>query len=551
MTQALRTPDRVVLVGPSGSGKSHLGRLLADALGFELIDTDAAIESRIGMTIDELFARFGEPTFRTIESEVLAAACGAPGRVIATGGGAVIAPANWAAMRPGAVIVGLTGNAETLVERVTRQQERVGRSAARPNMAGDPLERMRAMLATRGPLYRQADVVLQTDEIDIQRVLDAALAAIQKRVQRGVVPALSIETPMERSDLYVARGIRAALPELARARWPGATRAWVITDEHVAEHWLAETTERLRLAGYDTREIVVPPGESTKSVAQLGEILETMTSSGVSRSDVVVALGGGVIGDLAGFVAAICLRGLSLVQLPTSLLAMVDSSVGGKTAINTGAGKNMVGAFYQPGLVLVDTDYLGTLSQEEYRSGMAEVIKHSVIQPATPLGSGRLADLLAAADALDPIPLDRIDEVVLENVRTKHSVVQEDERESGLRMILNFGHTAGHAIEADGYRYRHGEAIGLGMLVATHIAISTDLCGSELFATLEAQLASAGLPTRYDGSVASVLENMQSDKKNIAGVQRWILPVGASGVEIRTGIDLELVSDALRAIGGS
>lgn len=545
------TAQRIVLVGPSGSGKSHLSSLLAEALEFEAIDIDSQIEARIEMTIDEFFARFGEPAFRTIETETIRAACSEPGRVIATGGGAVIAPENWAAMRPGSIVVGLTGGVETLVDRVARQQERLGRTAARPNMAGDPYERMRGMLEARAPFYAQADVTIDTEELDVQSVLERAVAAVEDRRRRNLVPALSIDTPIERSDLYLSRGIRRELPGLVRGRWPNSQRIWIITDQHVAEHWLSELRESISNAGFDVREVIVAPGERSKSLANLGSILERMTASGVSRTDVVVALGGGVVGDLGGFVAATCLRGLSLVQLPTSLLAMVDSSVGGKTGINTQAGKNMVGAFYQPGLVLIDTDFLGTLSQAEYRSGMAEVIKHATIQPSTPLGSDRLASLLADAGELDPISDDRIDRVVLENVMTKHSVVQEDERESGLRMILNFGHTAGHAIEADGYRYRHGEAIGLGMLVATHIATTLDLCDASRYAAIEEKLALAGLPTRYDGPVEAVLENMKSDKKNLSGVQRWILPVGASGVEVRTGVPADLVADAIGAAGGS
>lgn len=544
-------PERVVLIGPSGSGKSHLARLIAEALDFEAVDTDALIEERISMTIDEFFARFGEPAFRAIETEILRSSCQGTRRVIATGGGAVIAPENWAAMRPGAVIVGLTASVDTLVERVERQQARLGQTAARPNMAGDPHARMRAMLDARAAFYAQADITIDTEDLSIEEVRSRALEAINDRVASGLVPNLSIETQVERSDLYVGRGVRHGLPTLVRQRWPRAGRLWIVSDDNVAGHWLGECSESARNAGYEVDEIVVSHGESSKSLARLSEILESMTASRVSRTDVVVALGGGVVGDLAGFVAASCLRGLSLVQLPTSLLAMVDSSVGGKTGINTAAGKNMVGAFYQPGIVLIDTDFLSTLPAEEYRSGMAEIIKHAVIQPSTPLKSDALARQLGELSSLDPIPVEAIDEVVLENVKTKHSVVQEDERESGLRMILNFGHTAGHAIEADGYRYRHGEGVALGMLVATHIAIALDHCGGERFAAIESQLAAAGLPTRYVGSVAAVLENMKADKKNISGVQRWILPVGDHGVEVKTGISVDLVANALEAIGGS
>ena len=546
----VKLPDRIVLTGPSGSGKSHLGSLIADAAGYELYDTDAAIEASIGMTIDEFFSRFGEPAFRAIETSTLREACSGSSRVISTGGGVVLAEENWAYLRPRSIILGLTASVDTLVERVQRQQDRLGRTAARPKMAGDPHASMSAMLATRDPYYARADVVIDTDRRSVDEVFDIAMETIRERAERKLIPAVSIETPVERSDLYVARGVRRELPELIGNRWPRASRLWIISDENVASHWLAEMLAVLSSTGFDVREVVIPAGESSKSLKQLGGVLEEMTGSGVSRTDVVIALGGGVVGDLGGLVAAICLRGLSLVQLPTSLLAMVDSSVGGKTGVNTTAGKNMVGAFYQPGLVLIDPDFLDTLSRAEYRSGMAEVIKHSAIQGSTPLQRTTLDAALAQLPSIDPIPANRIDAVVLENVLTKYSVVQEDERESGLRMILNFGHTAGHAIEAEGYRYRHGEAVALGMLVATHIAISLDLCDAGRFATIEARLSQAGLPTRFDGEVEAVLSNMKADKKNIAGVQRWILPVGDRGVEVRTGVDSDLVAAALSAIGG-
>ncbi|MEZ4520963.1 MAG: 3-dehydroquinate synthase [Thermomicrobiales bacterium] len=546
----MATPDRIVIIGPSGSGKSHLGSLLASALDMELIDTDSVIEARIGMSIDEFFERFGEPAFRAIESDVIHEASAGAGRVVATGGGAVLAPSNWAALRPGSVIIGLTADVETLVDRVANQTARVGRNAVRPNMAGDPYSRMREMLENRGPLYAQADIVIDTERHPADEVLEIALGAIRQQSGKHLVPSLSIDSPLERSDLYVGRGIRQSLDGLVKKRWPAAQKLWFISDDHVAPHWLDDVSASSMSSGYDVRSIVVPAGEASKSFDRLGTILEEMTANGVSRSDVVVALGGGVVGDLAGLAAAICLRGLSLVQLPTSLLSMVDSSVGGKTGINTRSGKNMVGAFYQPGLVLIDTDFLSTLPAEEYRSGMAEVIKHGEIQPSTPLQTDTLSSLLGSLPALDPIDDGQIDEIVLQNVRTKHSVVQEDERESGLRMILNFGHTSGHAIEADGYRYRHGEAVGLGMLVATHIAITLDLCPADRFDRIEELLERAGLPTRYDGAVGAVIENMKSDKKNVSGVQRWILPVGGSGVEIRTGIDPGVVAESIAAIGG-
>ena len=539
-----------MLIGPSGSGKTHAGRLLAEYLGWEHIDTDSEIQDRIGMPIDEFFERFGEAAFRAIETETLRAACAAPNRVVSTGGGAVVAEENWAYMRPSSAIIALRASVETLVGRVDQQATRVGRSAARPLLAGDPTTRMAELLDVRNHLYAQADAVIDTDDLPVEVVVQQVGRVVRTVGEQGVAPVLSFVSTVERSDIYVWQGIRSKAGELARQRWPNARTAWVISDKQVAVHWLTEMTDLFAADGFDVRPIVVAPGEASKSLRVFGDVLDEMTAGRVSRRDIVVALGGGVVGDLAGFVASSCLRGLSLMQIPTSLLAMVDSSVGGKTGINTGAGKNLIGAFYQPGLVLIDPGFLMTLPQPEYRSGMAEVIKHSRIQPSTPVGGERLASMLATQRSVDPIDPLAIDDIVRENVRIKHSVVEADEREGGLRMILNFGHTAGHAIEADGYKYRHGEAVGLGMLVATQIAIRLDYCGGDRLDNLLEILDRAGLPTKFDGDADDVIENMKADKKNVDGFQRWILPDGPAGVEIRSGVPSDVVRESIEAIGG-
>jgi 3-dehydroquinate synthase len=295
----------------------------------------------------------------------------------------------------------------------------------------------------------------------------------------------------------------------------------------------------------------MPAGEGSKSFAQVERLCDAMTMAGATRRDVVLALGGGVAGDLGGFIAAIALRGLPFMQLPTSLLAMVDASVGGKTGVNTRGGKNLAGAFYQPGVVAIDPTFLETLPAAEYRSGMAEVIKHALIQPATPLGGHTLLALLDGASSLAPLPTEDIERALALNVAIKASVVQADERESGLRMILNFGHTAGHAIEADGYRYRHGEAVALGMLVAMGIAVRLERASDAQLEQLRRLLERAELPTSLAGSADNVLERLGRDKKNVDGALHWILPDGQGGVGPVTGVPLEVVRDALCAIGAT
>lgn len=543
-------PSRIVLIGPSGAGKSDLAESVASTLGYNAIDTDSLIVQRTGMTIPEIFARLGERAFRTLEEDAVSTAVQGDRRVIATGGGAVLSRRNWEALRPDSVILYLSATPATLIERVRQQADRDGDLAERPLLQGDAIARMEAMIAARAPLYAQADVTIDTEGVDQRTVRSLVLDAVVGIARQQRVPVLSLDGVSGRSDLYVGHGARRALPSLVRQRWPKARRIWVISDDAVAHHWSDSVIESLTGGDLAAELLVVPTGEGSKSVARMGQLVSEMTARGVTRRDVVVALGGGVVGDLAGLVASVCLRGLALVQLPTTLLAMVDSSVGGKTGVNLQAGKNLLGTFYQPGLVLIDPDFLSTLPAEEYRSGMAEVVKHSVIQPSTPYGGHSLAAMLSGT-RLDPVPSSVIEEVLRVNVAIKHSVVRVDEREDGPRMMLNFGHTAGHAIEADGYRYRHGEAVALGMLVASRIAVHLGRMRKDDVDELERTIVSAGLPTSIDAEITTIESRMRKDKKNVDGSLHWILPKTGGGVDIVTGVPVDVVRRALTETGAT
>jgi shikimate kinase/3-dehydroquinate synthase len=433
---------------------------------------------------------------------------------------------------------------------VRRQAKCDGDAAERPLLAGDAAAKLGAMLAERAPLYAAADVTLDTDARCLEDVCDAAIDAIEQRARAGGVPLVSLSGSTERSDIYVGRRALDVAPEIVRQRWPRTRVIWLISDTHVASTWGDVVCAAFEDSAFDVRLLLVEPGEATKRIAEVERLCDLMTRGGATRGDLVVAFGGGVVGDLAGFVAAICLRGLALLQLPTSLLAMVDSSVGGKTGVNLPAGKNLAGAFYQPGVVVIDSRFLDTLPRPEYRSGMAEIVKHGLIQPATPFGGTDLLDVLAAA-SLDPLPPEAVDDVLRLNVRIKHSVVQADERESGLRMLLNFGHTAGHAIEADGYRYRHGEAVGLGLIVAARLAGLLGRVDDAYVVRVEHLISRAGLPIRVEGAVDAIVNRMAHDKKNVDGALNWILPDSSGWVERVTGVPVELVRTALRDIGAT
>lgn len=543
-------PELVVLIGPSGAGKSSVARALGERWGRPVIDTDDEITARIDMPIFEFFGRFGEPAFRAIERDVVAAACRRGPAIIATGGGAVLSEENWAAWRPNSVVVGLAADPSTLVDRVQQQASADGRGAERPLLAGDPEARIRDLLARRAVIYARADVTVDTTDMDPESAIEAVAEAAIRVADAGRIPQVSLSTPSGRSDIYVAEGASEQLGHIIANRWPRSRRVWLVSDENVADSWAGRVAEVIGDAGRSVDVVTVEPGESSKRMSEVERLCRVLTDGGVTRRDVVVALGGGVVGDLAGFVASICLRGLPLVQLPTSLLAMVDSSVGGKTGVNMPAGKNLAGAFYQPGVVVVDPRFLSTLPVAEYRSGMAEIIKHALIQPSTPLGGSDLLETLETT-TLDPLPAESIAAVLARNVAIKASVVRADEREAGLRMILNFGHTAGHAIEADGYRYRHGEAIGLGLLTVFAIAERLGRIDLQAAERVRSLLARAGLPTVLDTNIDHVLANLTHDKKNVDGALHWVLPRSEGGVSIEADVPLSVVRDALERLTGS
>ncbi|MGI9254367.1 MAG: 3-dehydroquinate synthase, partial [Thermomicrobiales bacterium] len=303
-------------------------------------------------------------------------------------------------------------------------------------------------------------------------------------------------------------------------------------------------------AGLDARIHAVAAGEGSKSVAGITQLWDWMLGGGVERSDVVVALGGGVVGDLAGFAAATTLRGIGLVQVPTTLLATVDSSVGGKTGINHPAGKNLIGAFYQPPLVVIDPDLLRTMPPREFNSGWAEIVKHAIIQRSTPGGERGDLDTFLVRNAERLLRADEpaLSYMIRRNVALKAAVVQADERETGIRAYLNFGHTLGHAIEASDYTLLHGEAIALGMRAAARIGEEAGTCDRATVEAIDKLIDRFGLPKTHRIDPERTLPLMTSDKKRAAGKQRWVLPVTGGGVTMRDDIGPDLIVRALDSV---
>ncbi|HPS03087.1 MAG TPA: 3-dehydroquinate synthase [Candidatus Sumerlaeota bacterium] len=370
-------------------------------------------------------------------------------------------------------------------------------------------------------------------------------------------PVTQKDSPME--EILVGLGDRqypirigcdcvAALGAQAREALPRCDRIAVVSNPEIARLHGAAVLESLCQAGFNAELIEIPEGEAQKTVETVHRIWDHLIEHGYTRQSALVALGGGVVGDMTGFAAATYMRGIEFIQVPTTLLAMVDSSVGGKTGVNLTRAKNSVGAFWQPKLVFMDLVFLRTLPVEEFRSGFAEVIKHGVIRDADYFEF--LEKNRERIFALDGEALVR---VVAGSCRVKADVVAHDEREAGLRAILNFGHTVGHALEAlSGYgQVRHGEAVAIGMVAAARIARAMGVCTDEaLTGRLERLIETSGLPACIQGlELQAVLDRMKSDKKVLDGHLRFVLPVKMGEVVIRNDVPREILSRVIEEMG--
>lgn len=541
---------RLFLVGMSGSGKSTVGAIVAERLGWTFVDMDDRIEANEGRTIPQIFEQDGEPAFRAMEAALLTELLQQSEIVVSTGGGATsndLAQEQIQASEE-TLSVWLHADAEELWQRVHAHEDD-SRTTERPMLdADDPLTKMKALIHDRAAYYGAADITVPVGSRTAERT--AADVTEIVNLANGVPSEVKLDTGKVQSRISVGEGIADTLPTVIAEQWPKAQAVWIGVDKNVAaaqREWLDRLENQLSIPMH-VREI--SSGESSKSLAVYGELLDWMLEGGAQRGDVAVAFGGGVVGDLMGFAAATVLRGIGLVQMPTTLLSMVDSSVGGKTGINHSTGKNLIGAFYQPPVVLVDPRFLQTMPERELRSGFGEVIKHGVIQASTPGGeNGFLTEVLRLNTAgLLELREPLISWVLRQNISLKARVVAEDEREANLRQILNFGHTIGHGIEAAGYQLLHGEAIAVGMLAASQIAVERGDVSSEWAEALRELVSAYSLPVTAAAQRTEILDKMRSDKKKSAGKQNWVLPMAEGGVYITNEVDDATVEKAIDSV---
>ena len=343
--------------------------------------------------------------------------------------------------------------------------------------------------------------------------------------------------------IELGEGLLSRLGELMKAQEIGG-RVGIVSNPAVADLYAEEVRDSLRDAGYDTAVVLIPEGESHKDTASLGLIYDALVEHRFDRSAALIALGGGVIGDITGFAAATFLRGIGYVQVPTTLLAQVDASVGGKTAVNHHQGKNLIGAFHQPRLVVIDMKTLRTLPEREFAAGMAEVIKHGIIQDA-----GYFGFLEEEMDSLMCLDAEAVETAVAGSCRIKAAVVEQDEREDDRRAILNFGHTVGHALESfTAYeRFLHGEAVAIGMIQAATLSAGRGLLSNAELERIEALVRRAGLPWQIPDDIAleDLVAGMALDKKSHAGKIKFVLCEGIGSTRFQWFSAAEIVRELM------
>ena len=523
----------IVLSGFMGTGKSTIGPRLAARLGVEFVDTDAEVERSTGKSIPVLWKEEGESGFRLREASIIEGLLASRrSAVIAFGGGAVTVQRTRHLAGEHAIVVTLTASARTVVARAPDV-------AARPNLAvgGDPVARAAELMEQRSAAYGECHLALSTETMAV----DEAVAAIAQLVRRD---PLLVPLGARSYAVDVCDGDSSRLMEAIVRGAPSSVV--VVTDSNV---------ERLRGAAIDqalvgldvgiTR-VTLPPGEAQKTFHSVGAIWDAALGAGVDREAVVVAVGGGVVGDLAGFAAACLLRGVRFIQVPTTLLSMVDASVGGKTGFDHPVGKNLIGAFHQPSGVVVDLAHLQTLPIREFRAGLAEVVKIALAMDAD-----LLERLERDAAAIASGERSVLAAVVRRAIAAKIRVVRDDEREAGVRALLNLGHTVGHALEAHGgyARWLHGEAVALGTLVEMQATARMGRTPTALVERARNLFQALGLGTRVSGAeVAAAWPYVRADKKRSRGDVRFVV-VGGPGSASVERVALEDLGAAVRGVG--
>jgi shikimate kinase/3-dehydroquinate synthase len=532
-----------------GTGKTVVGRAVARKLGRPFVDMDAEIEARAGKSIPRIFAGDGEAAFRQLEAALCEELSGRSGLVVATGGGALVDPTNRARMIKSGTVVCLTCGADEILRRVNEED-----NSDRPLLdVADPRAEVQRLLAARREAYQAIPWQVNTTGLPVEEVAEQVLKLADAITLTVRCPAvLSLSKGGGEYPIHIGDGLLAHVGGALRAAGiPEGGRIAVVSNPVVAPLYGTRVEAALQSAGFRPFACTIPDGEQHKTLATVAGLYNQFLAGELDRSGTLLSLGGGVTGDVAGLAAATFMRGLRFVQVPTTLLAMVDASVGGKTGVDLPQGKNLVGAFKQPALVLVDPAVLATLPAEEFRSGMAEVIKHGVIGDPELFDELEIGSLAPAVATAGDWGFGIRDAHIAKALCVKIDVVEQDPFEKGRRAVLNLGHSVGHALEKlSGFELRHGEAVSIGMVAAARIAAELGRADPSLPDRIAAALAAWGLPVccpPYD--VEAIWAAMAHDKKRQGRRLRWVLPHAIGQVEITEQVPTEVVTFVLRELG--
>ncbi len=508
------------LYGPSGSGKSTVSKLLAKALGLPFLDLDAEIENAAGQTIYQYMLENEEAAFRELEKSVLRKNVDGVEKVIALGGGTLLCDENRILVQTNGQVIFLDAEPSVLAARLAQDVNQ------RPLLNGELEKSLKSLLKEREAHYNSFPL-----RVDASRLPDIVVWDIQQLLGRYHLCNMG-----PGYDALVQESGMDTLGEMLRVREFGEM-ILVVSDANVAPLYAERVMASLRSAQFTVSKLIIPAGETHKTIETVESLWRACLDANIDRKSTIIALGGGVVSDLVGFSAATFMRGCKWIALPTTLLAMVDAGIGGKTGFDMPEGKNLVGAFYPPRFVLADPDVLFTLPVRELRAGLAEVIKHGVI--ANP-------DLFyLCAEGWDRVAA-QLPEVVRRGMAVKVKVIEEDPYELGYRAALNFGHTVGHAVElVSKFRMIHGEAVAVGMVAEAKLAERLSIANPGLADKLAGVLSGLGLPVEIPQDLprSALVSAMKVDKKKSNGTVRFTLPVKIG--EVKTGIIVDNLESVL------
>lgn len=526
---------KIVLIGLPTCGKTRTAEILSQQMGLSWVDTDAVVEKRYGKPIPWIFQELGEAGFRALEYQVVAEAIAGAARIISLGGGAVTFPAT-AELLQGHAVYYLRTSPEYLIQLQGKHAEKQG-SQKRPLLQGDFEERIKNLFQERKTIYEN----LTTTIVDAQRPYqDIAQEIIHAEQRNEEVILVGGAKPYK---VVLGTDLAAQVVSMVSS---GTHRVLLLSAPPVMP-----LAEKLALslgdkAGVITRIKVLPDGESAKQLSVLKSVWDAAADFGLERGDLIIPVGGGATTDLGGFAAATWLRGIKVLQVPTTLLAMVDAAIGGKTGIDWSTGKNLVGSFYPPVGVAIDFHALATLPKTRIIEGLGEALKCGFISDSQILEIFR-QEGKSLVNADNP----QLHEVIRRSVQVKAEVVSQDLCESGIREYLNFGHTLAHAIElAQDYKFAHGNAVAIGMVFASYLGVLLGVTPREVPELLKERLETVGLPADYQAhSFSQLYPLMLADKKVRGGVLRFVLLRGIGKPVVQAVTDIEVLQEAARMTG--